>query len=163
MKEQTVEQTAEKNVPAIYGRYKGADWFDLLYKRDIMILGQGGIGSWLSFLLSRTGAKLYLYDMDRFEDHNGGQLMFRQDVGQLKTAAIAGTIADFSPDCALELFGAYTVDSETAPIVLTGFDRNDARKLAFNKWAHYVSRLPESKRKCCFFQDGRLLAEQFMI
>jgi hypothetical protein len=160
---QTSDVAMEKKVPPIYGRYKGADWFDLLYRRDIMILGQGGIGSWLSLLLSRTGAKLYLYDMDRFEDHNGGQLMFRYNVGQLKTEAIERTIVDFSPDCPLELFGRYTAESETAPIVLSAFDNNESRKLSFNKWAHFVSKTAEPERRFCFFQDGRLLAEQFMI
>jgi hypothetical protein len=35
----------EKEIEAQYGRVKGAPWFPLLYGKDVMILGLGGIGS----------------------------------------------------------------------------------------------------------------------
>ncbi|SEW21783.1 ThiF family protein [Chitinophaga sp. YR573] len=162
--ENNVLTESEKMItPAIYGRSKGAFWFDAIYKRDIVIIGQGGIGSWLSLLLSRTGVRLHVYDKDIFEDHNGGQVMFDTNVGQKKVEAIKNTISSFSPDCEIETHGEYTRTSETSKIVLCGPDKIEVRRLAFEKWAAYVNRTPEHERSEFFFQDGRLLAEQMWI
>lgn len=154
---------AQLNVPAIYGRSKGADWFDMIYKRDIIIIGAGGIGSWLALELSRTGANLYIYDYDHFESHNGGQVMFNEDTGLLKTEAIKSTIASFSTDCRVTTFGKYTKLSESGKIVLCGPDDIPTRRLAFEKWAALVKKAPDEEKKSYFFQDGRLLAEQLQI
>lgn len=160
MKESTSVMT---DLPPIYGRSKGLPWFDMIYKLDIIQIGVGGIGSHLALSLSRTGAKLYLYDYDSFEDHNGGQVMFREDIGVGKAQAIKDTIAGYSPDCEVEIFGKYTRASETGKIVICGPDDINVRKMAFEKWAAYVRTLPVADRKKCFFQDGRLLAEQYQI
>lgn len=143
---------------------KGAQWFSKLHKTPIMVIGQGGIGSWVSVLLSRIGCDLYTYDMDRYEEHNmTGQIVRKQDIGKNKAEAIRQIIGEFSPDCLVETGGEYLPDSPTSEIVICGLDNMTARKLAFIKWADYVSGLSESNRKGCFFQDGRLLAEQLQI
>lgn len=156
--------TTEKVVAPIYGRFKGADWFDALYKKDLMVLGQGGIGSWLTLLLSRTGANLFTYDMDNFESHNGGQVMRIADVGKPKTQAVKELVREFSPDCEVKTHGKYVADSLTNDIVLCGFDNMAARKQAFVNWKSNIEEFvkPE-ERKNYFFQDGRLLAEQLQI
>lgn len=153
----------EQIVPAIYGRCKGAEWFDTMYKKDVIIIGQGGIGSWLTLIISRIGVNLFTYDFDRFESHNGGQFMNKHDVGELKTEALKKSIALYSPDCQIHTSGAYGWESETGNIVLCGLDKMTPRKQAFKNWRRYVSSLPEEIRKTCFFQDGRLLAEQLQI
>ncbi|NLR61094.1 hypothetical protein HGH93_23535 [Chitinophaga polysaccharea] len=152
-----------RQLPAIYGRSKGADWFEAIYKRDIIIIGAGGIGSWLSLFLSRTGANLFIYDYDHFENHNGGQVMFREDEGKLKTEAIKSTIASFSPDCEVTTFGKYIQTSDSGKIVICGPDNIPTRRLAFNKWATLVSKAPVEQKREYFFMDGRLLAEQLQI
>ena len=158
-----MNNNVKADVPPIYNRSKGLPWFDLIYKRDIMIIGAGGIGSHVAVALSRTGAKLYIYDDDKFEGHNGGQVMFREDVGISKTEAIRSTIAGYSQDCEVEIFGKYTRGSETCNIVICGPDDIEARRMAFEKWAAYVRGLSTADRSYCFFQDGRLLAEQYRI
>jgi hypothetical protein len=152
------------NVRAQYGRVKGASWFPLLHKKDIMVLGQGGIGSWVSLLLGRVGCRLHVYDMDVYEEHNmTGQVVGKSSVGKAKTEAIKDTLAEFSPDCEVFINGKYVDETETNDVVICGFDNMMARKIAFRNWRDYLSMLPEEKRKQCFFQDGRLLAEQLQI
>jgi hypothetical protein len=154
---------AVNELPAIYGRSKGLPWFDMIYKLDIIQIGVGGIGSHLALSLSRTGARLFLYDDDIFDDQNGGQVMFCEDIGVEKTQAIKDTISGYSPDCEVETFGKYTRSSETGKIVICGPDDITVRRMAFEKWAAYVRTLSDMDRKHCFFQDGRLLAEQYQI
>ncbi len=147
-----------------YGRVKGASWFSLLHKRDILVLGQGGIGSWVSLLLSRIGANLHIFDMDTYEAHNmSGQLVAKNAIGMEKVDAVAQMIAMFSPDADVEVYGKYDEDSITNDIVICGFDNMAARKTAFNKWKIYLTELGDDMRRNCFFQDGRLLAEQLQI
>jgi hypothetical protein len=129
-----------------------------------MVLGQGGIGSWISILLSRIGCNLYLFDYDHFEEHNmTGQLVRSKDLNKLKTKAISEIIREFSPDCLVETEGIYNEESPVNDIMICGFDNMKARSLAFFKWLNYVKTLPEEKRKKCFFQDGRLNAELLQI
>lgn len=155
--------TIAAQLPAIYGRSKGLNWFNAIYKKDVIIIGVGGIGSHLAVQLSRTGARLSLYDHDRFESHNGGQVMLRNQVDMLKTQAVKQFISLYSPDCEVECFGKYTASSETGSVVMCGPDNIATRGLAFKKWADLVRSAPLQERRKYFFQDGRLLAEQFRI
>lgn len=149
-------------IKAQYGRVKGADWFGSLYKKDILVLGAGGIGSWLALFLSRLGANLYIYDMDIYEEHNmTGQAVVKDAIGRLKTEAIQELIGAFSPDCEVSIEGEYTEESMSNNIVLCGFDNMHARKVAFRLWKEYV--YSQEDRKGCFFMDGRLNAEHMQI
>lgn len=153
------------NVEPQYGRVKGASWFPLLYKKDVMVLGQGGIGSWTSLLLSRIGCSLHLFDMDTYEDHNmTGQVVSFDQIGSNKAVAMARVINNFSPKAIVLAYPEkYKEDTFTNQIVICGFDNMKARKVAFNNWVKMVSELPTEERGQCFFQDGRLLAEQLQI
>lgn len=148
-----------------YGRVKGASWFPLLYKKDVMVLGQGGIGSWTSLLLSRIGCSLHLFDMDTYEDHNmTGQVVSSDHIGSNKAVAMARVINSFSPRCSVLAYPEkYKEDTFTNYIVICGFDNMKARKIAFKNWVKMVSELPTQEMEQCFFQDGRLLAEQLQI
>lgn len=168
----------EKEVKGQYGRIKGAAWFGSLLKKDVMILGAGGIGSWLSIFVSRLGCNLYIYDMDIYEEHNmSGQAVVKDAIGKLKTEAIRDLVGDLSPDCEVVIEGQYDEDSMTNDVVLCGFDNMAARKLAFRKWKEMVLnhekegredlKLSEDKvnnaLKQYLFMDGRLNAEQLQI
>lgn len=147
-----------------YGRVKGAEWFPLLYKKDIMVLGQGGIGSWVSLLLSRIGTNLHLFDMDVYEEHNmTGQITAKSYIGMNKAVAAKFLIKEMSPDCEVDCYGEYTIESPTNSIVICGFDNMKARKIAFENWTNIVSTTEKENAKTSFFQDGRLLAEQLQI
>jgi hypothetical protein len=154
-----------EDVEPQFGRVKGASWFPLLYKRDVLVLGQGGIGSWTSLLLSRIGCSLYLFDMDTYETHNmTGQIVSQDQIGTNKALAMGGVIAQFSPSCAVRAFSQrYTEEQFSGEIVICGFDNMVARKIAFGNWSKMLLDMSTEERKHCFFQDGRLLAEQLQI
>lgn len=55
-------------------RFKDAPWFPK-EETNVVIGGAGGIGSWLSLLISRAGFFPIVYDFDILEEHNlAGQL-----------------------------------------------------------------------------------------
>ena len=162
------EATGENDIitEVQYSRLKGADWFPLAYKKDILVLGQGGIGSWVSLFLSRIGANLHIWDMDTFEELNmAGQMVQSDSIGKPKVMAVANTILSFSPDASVNAVQKeYTKEDYSNDIVICGFDNMKARKIAFENWVDHVNSLQnEEQKKNCFFQDGRLLAEHLQI
>jgi hypothetical protein len=148
-----------------YGRVKGASWFPLLYRKDVMVLGQGGIGSWVTLLLSRIGCSLHIFDMDNYEDHNmTGQVVSHDCIGLNKARAMQRVVNNFSPTCLITHYPErYTEDSFGGNIMICGFDNMEARKVAFKNWMAMLVPLTPEQRANCFFQDGRLLAEQLQI
>jgi molybdopterin/thiamine biosynthesis adenylyltransferase len=164
MKTETEEGGTEIITEPQYTRLKGAEWFPLAYKKEVLILGQGGIGSWATLFYSRIGCTIHSYDMDTFEDHNmSGQMVAEDAIGKPKVEAVANVVRSFSPDASIITHNeAYSQDSPTADIVICGFDNMKARKIAFVKWVDYVQNRAPDKSKC-FFQDGRLLAETLQI
>mgnify|MGYP003333169279 CR=1 FL=1 len=119
-------------------------------KTEVLVLGLGGIGSWLALSLGRLDCKMYLFDYDNVEAINiAGQLFMGSQEGLSKVRAIEGTVNRFC-DMSAEIqgFQKYTKDSFTGPIVFSCFDNMEARKLAFEKWAE------EEDRE--LFVDGRM-------
>lgn len=154
----------EVKIDEQFGRVKGASWFPLLHKKDVLVLGQGGIGSWVALLLSRIGCTLHLYDMDNYEIHNmTGQVVRRQDVGKNKAETSREIIGELSPSAEVFCYGKYELESPSNDIVICGFDQMLPRKVAFSNWEKYVDNLPADQRRLCFFQDGRLLAEHLQV
>jgi len=154
-----------EEVESQFGRVKGASWFPLLYKKDVMVLGLGGIGSWTALLLSRIGCTLHLFDMDRYETHNmTGQIVGTKHIGDNKAVAVSDVISEFSPNCKVNSYPQrYDEDSFTNNIMICGFDNMVARKVAFANWKKSLEGLSMEDRTKYFFQDGRLLAEQLQI
>ena len=159
----TEQEIALGNVGDKYARFKGADWFLWLYKRPVILGGAGGIGSFVSFFLSRLGCHIYIYDMDTFETINmSGQLVGKQHVGREKTAVAEEIAGLFSDHTLIEGMGKYEEDSESGPIMISGFDNMTARKDMFNNWKQYVQDNPDEAKECVFI-DGRLLSSSYQI
>lgn len=153
-----------ENVSSQYDRVKGAEWFPSLYKKPVLLLGAGGIGSWTALMLARLGMEITIYDHDLYEVHNmTGQLVRQKDIGKAKTEASYEILREFAPDASVMVDGKYTDDSLTNDIVICGFDNMEARKIAFSKWKAHIMNLPTERRTQCFFQDGRLNAELLQI
>ena len=72
---------------------------DLLTSR-IHIIGCGSVGSTVAENLARFGiTNMVLYDFDKVEPHNLANQMFgKEDIGMLKTEAVARMITDINPD-----------------------------------------------------------------
>lgn len=142
-----------------FNRFKDAEWFDT-DKKIVLIGGAGGIGSWLSLLLTRAGFMPYVYDFDTVEEHNlGGQLFSTNYIGEPKVNALNGIILDLTGE-RIEIFNQ-KVDLETPSnnFVFSGFDNMQARKDLFENWVE--SNINNENR--ALFMDGRLTMEQMQI
>jgi hypothetical protein len=145
-------------------RFSDAVWYERLRSTYILLIGAGGIGSWVAFCLSRIGCNFTLYDMDVVEAHNlGGQLYSMQHVGQLKTEATKALCAEFTgKENDIDIQSRYDDSAMSNPIVIAAFDNMEGRKLAFTKWVELVESDPENVADYLFI-DGRLLAEQYQV
>lgn len=154
-----------KNVHPLKVRFSDAAWYERAKNTTILLLGSGGIGSWVGFALSRIGFPFMVYDFDIVEETNlGGQLFNVSHVGKHKTEALEELCKQFSgSDVKVYRDGKYTADSPSNPIVIAAFDNMEARKLSFEKWVEFVSECTEEEQKEAIFIDGRLLAEDYRI
>lgn len=148
-----------------YGRFKDAAWFDGISKSRMMIFGQGGIGSWLSFFLARTGADVILVDMDTVELSNlAGQLYSESEVGKAKVKAMGEILKRFVPRS-----NVTPVLEEVKPtegqwldylphcdVVCVSFDNIKARQIVYGQWC-------DTGKEKSLFVDGRMSIEQGQI
>ena len=158
-------------------RFKDAPWFPK-EETAIIVGGAGGIGSWLSLLLSRAGFYPIVYDYDRLEEHNlAGQLYTKLDAenNTLKVDALKGLCKNFADTDITVMNERYTKDSMSHHYVMSAFDNMQARKDMFSAWCEYVKdwkSLKEHEKdlngedkfdEVPIFIDGRLTAEQMQI
>ena len=158
-------------------RFKDAPWFPK-EETAIIVGGAGGIGSWLSLLLSRAGFYPIVYDYDRLEEHNlAGQLYTKLDAenNTLKVDALKGLCKNFADTDITVMNEKYTKDSMSHHYVFSAFDNMQARKDMFEAWKEYVAEWKEdikvfdlteekvSEQPVPLFIDGRLTAEQMQI
>jgi len=139
-------------------RFSKAEWFEPLQDSFPLVIGAGGIGSWLVHFLARAGAKPIVCDMDLYDINNmGGQLCKLSDIRKNKAIAVSELISDMlGPDQVLPLDVKYDKDSPAYPIMLCAVDDMDVRKLAYEKWLSQGD-----NRK--LFVDGRMGAEMFQV
>ena len=158
-------------------RFKDAPWFPK-EETNVIVGGAGGIGSWLTLLLSRAGFYPVVYDFDVLEGHNlAGQLYTQKDaeIGALKVDALKGLCKHFADTDITVMAEKYTKDSMTHNYVFSAFDNMQARKDMFAAWKEYVKEWEEFKSVADaahipnislsepIFIDGRLTAEQMQI
>ena len=143
-------------------RFKDAPWFPR-ENEYVLIGGAGGIGSWLSFFLTKIGFNLYLYDFDTVEDHNlGGQLFRQADLGISKTMAVAKIVHDFCDGQITTFTLPVTPDTMTHTYCFSAFDNMEARRILFDVWKKSWG-LAQGTGVTPIFIDGRLELEQIQI
>lgn len=141
-----------------HGRFKGAPWYseDNVYT---LVGGAGGIGSWLSVLLSRAGFKPVVFDFDTLELHNlSGQLFMRSDVGKLKVEALRNIVDQVNEEDLQVFDEKYTQESMSNEYTFSAFDNMEARKDMFAVWKE-----ANIGNANAIFIDGRLLMEQLTV
>lgn len=143
-----------------FERFKDAPWYSNTNAESVMIGGAGGIGSWLTFFISRAGFKPILYDFDRIEAHNlGGQLFKSSDIGLYKVEAVRRLVKDFCDTEISILSEPITRNSPYHYFMFSAFDNMEARKIMFDLWKKSHSNCPVTP----LYIDGRLEAEQLQI
>lgn len=146
------------NTPTRFNRFKDAAWFPK-EQTEVIVGGAGGIGSWLTLLLTRAGFEPIVYDFDRYEEHNmSGQLCKASDINKLKVDALADTVKEFTTHTIITMNEKYDSYSPTHQYVFAGFDNIEGRKMMFQSW-----RLNFGKDPQAIFIDGRLTLEQLQI
>lgn len=147
-------------------RFSSAIWYDNIKTKIITLAGLGGIGSYVAFLLGRLHPNsVSLYDGDRIEEANmSGQLYSSDDIGQMKSSAIANMIRKYSYDYDIRTYGNFDFSNHhPTKIMMCGFDSMTARRSYFDCWLSYVNTLPVEERANCLFIDGRLAAESLQV
>ncbi len=146
-------------------RFKDVAWFPK-EETNCIVGGSGGIGGWLTLLLSRANFDVLLYDFDTYEEHNmSGQMVFRNDIGKLKVDVTRDFVNNFC-DKNLETFcEKFTNESIGHHYMFSAFDNMLARKDMFNVWKDYIKGMDPEKEKDIvpIFIDGRLSLEQMQI
>lgn len=142
-------------------RFKDAPWFPK--NNEICLVGgAGGIGSWLTFFLTKIGFKVNVYDFDRVEDHNlGGQLFQQEDIGSLKVVAISRIIQNFCGDRVSTFSERITSTTPHHYYSFSAFDNMEARRTLFMNWKQSWGSCPDGVT--AIFIDGRLEIEQLQI
>lgn len=137
-------------------RWSGADWAS--ETKEIVIVGVGGIGSWLALSLSRIGHTLILIDEDTVDETNvsGGQMYAANQVGEGKVYAVEKLCREFGATQEIITLGTMFNKGDIPPtsIVITGLDNMKARKDVYNGWKEEYGLDPGA-----LFMDGRLLIE----
>ena len=142
-------------------RFKDLEW--AADAHSILVLGAGGVSSWLALYLSRIGHKLTIYDFDSFEMSNlSGQLTSLNNLGLNKAQAIKNLIRDLGCDNLVHAIGnMYTEECDSNNIVFSGIDSMAGRKLAFEKWVtHQKSKTVRDPHEINIFMDFRMSPER---
>lgn len=155
---------------SVHQRIKDAPWYDIVQDQYGLIVGSGGIGSNLAFLLASMGLKFTIVDGDNIgiENLNAQHFTTSQAIQQLKKVnAIKQNCTNFlgdeiasGIDIAPENF---TDESPINNIVFMGLDNMRTRKLVFEKWRDNMLNSSEDVQKNFILLDGRLLAEKYQI
>jgi len=157
---------SSKKISNYYGRFKDTPWFDQLSNSRVIVFGAGGIGSWLTLFLARTGADVVVVDMDTVEDHNiAGQLYGNPDVGKTKVQAIKDVVSRLCGETKVNiLHEEVSVDKEgrwkqvlkMGDVVCVTFDSIKAREIVYNYWF-------ENAKEHSLFMDGRMSVENGQV
>lgn len=166
-------ETQNETVAEVYNqpndntsRFRGAPWFDIVTQQNITVIGLGGIGSYLTFLLSRLQPRsLTLIDDDRVDASNlSGQMYGLPDIDALKTISINRIVREFS-----NYYNVSTITERftpehnwlAKPITFCGLDNMEARRDCYNSWKSNIVNC--SSNIPALFIDGRLAMEEYQI
>lgn len=173
------EDNAQNN-SSLHARHSDAPWFESLKENcDVLLIGMGNIGSWLSVYLGKAGVSPILTDFDIIEPHNlGGQLYSEHDLYRLKVQAAADNIRKYSLGQAsarvfeemitssyglaniIENFPITELRSEKTLVIMTGVDNMTAREDIYSALLEFSN---IAKYKNIILIDGRSSPEQYEV
>lgn len=146
-----------------FNRFTAAPWFEKIRDSRIMVFGVGGVGSWLTMYLARTGASIIVVDMDTVDDVNlSGQLYGPNQIGKSKVDAIVEVVSSLNNEVNITPINIEVKDDEKSQwysylklcdVVVTGFDSLPPRQLVYEKWK-------KAGKADSLFLDMRMSMEQ---
>lgn len=159
----TLTATQPRAVSPTKNRFSEAPWFDWMQNKSVLLIGAGGIGSWVGMCLARIGCALVIMDDDLVELHNlGGQMFSVSQVNISKVDALRQNIHNFAGANSMVYVETerFDEDSMISPIVIMAVDNMKTRKAAFEAWVDLIG---EDTQTPFLFIDGRLLAEDYQV
>lgn len=160
------EKEPEQIVDEKYQRFKDSTWFPHVDKLDVLIVGAGGTGSNIAYLLARAGYSLTIYDDDRLEKVNmAGQHYPFKYIGNYKVEALNNVIEDFCQTNIGAVSERYTKESGVSPVMISCLDNMKTREVMFENWVSYLESIDKDSEefKQAIFIDTRMEAEFFQI
>lgn len=140
-------------------RFEDASWFKRAENSTVAVLGAGGVGSHLTFGLSRLGIKqIFIIDFDEFAVENfAGQLFLKDTLGNKKVSSVKGFCESVNSNLPNIIdVPSYFDDIEiSCDVIFSCVDSMAGRKIAFDKF------LANPYQK--LFVDARLNAEFLQI
>ena len=107
-------------------RLYGIDGASRIASAHVLIVGIGGVGSWIAESLARSGVgKLTLIDMDHVSESNINRQIhaLESTVGQAKVLAMKDRIAQINPDCVVRVVDDF-VTPENWDDIITSLQAN---------------------------------------
>lgn len=147
-----------------YSRFKDLPWFKPISESYISVFGQGGIGSWLTFFLARTGASIFTFDFDTVEEVNiAGQMYGKNHLTKPKVEAMEEVISYLCGEQKVTPHNLKVSEKDTpddlwiqrmsmCSVVCVTFDSIAARKIVYQMWLKYG-------QEGSIFVDGRMQAQ----
>lgn len=146
-------------------RYKGADWFEKIRRQKSVVIGAGGIGSWVVYFLARASiGMITVYDGDTVDTVNlAGQLYRTKDLGHFKVDALREIVMEYAPTLQGCFYSDFYVNEPLDKITIAALDSMRARRLVFDNWVAQTKGLPKEEKSKWLFVDGRMSANSFQV
>ena len=156
------EKLKQNHISASNNRYMGFDWANIIC--DILVVGQGGIGSMIMLPLSRIGHTITTYDADEFERHNfAGQLVLTQYDTLNKANSVAQMMhSHFGTENIIRPQNVHwnKTTNSVKPITISCVDSITTRKELFETWVECIKDKHWDKEIPKMFIDVRMGALQ---
>lgn len=145
-------------------RFQDATW--LKFDNYFTIIGVGGIGSWVTYLLTKIGYKCHIYDNDSLGEVNmGSQFYSNKFVRENKVHALVHTLELLSKEDSeniIQTTGTKFVEgSVISDFLLICVDNMATRKIASEEW--YKQQVSNEWKNPCLLLDGRMDAEFYEV
>lgn len=163
-----------------FARFKDTEW--CIQDLPVLVVGLGGVGSWLSLFLVKQGYKVQGWDFDNVDVYNvSTQFYSSLDVGNTKSDSLKTNIETVSGGWSENQFIPYYDKFESNiekvyPITVSCVDSFKGRKSIFDCWLKYYNMMKEDSfefesRKNIYdykiddflFIDTRMSAEKLWI
>lgn len=148
---------------------------EIISNKKLVIVGCGGVGSVLSEILVRGGFKnLVLIDADIIDESNlGRQIFFEEDIGKVKSLALADYLFNVDSDVEIESFDKELTNKninnifDGCDLIVDATDNFETRNL-INKWCEennktwiYNGAIKSEVSSCIFRGENKLFGKVF--
>lgn len=156
------ESNITVNDATIKSRFSGMGWTKSIGNMNVLVVGAGGIGSWLAFNLARIGVNsITIFDDDKAECVNmSGQLIPISGIGKFKCDILADEIVRYCGSINIKSIHERFTRGESTnyDAIFCAVDNMETRRMVANM---IYGR--EKKNAPLVFIDGRLSVDELQV